>query len=128
MKTVLAVFSLMMLLNIGASAQKIDCSKMTEADIVKAIYDKIKTTKYESQIIHINVRIKAKVVTLEGWATTKSVRKEIEKIAKNYKCVKIVNKLTVGIGGGCGPGTKKCGNICIPNEETCNICLARACD
>ncbi|MGI9056797.1 MAG: BON domain-containing protein [Pyrinomonadaceae bacterium] len=126
-KTTLAVFSLMMLFNIGAFAQKTDCSKMTEADLVKAIYDKIKV-KYDNQIIHINVRVKDNVVTLEGWATTKNVRKEIEKIAKKIKCVKKVdNKLTVGIGGGCSPGQKKCGDICIPNGETCNICTARTC-
>ncbi len=41
-KTTLAVFSLMMLFNIGAFAQKTDCSKMTEADLVKAIYTRQK--------------------------------------------------------------------------------------
>jgi len=128
MKTILAVFSLIMLFNVGASAQKIDCSKMTDADIVKAIYDKIKV-KYDSQIIHINVRVKEKVVTLEGWATTKGVRKEIEKYVKKIKCVKKppVNNLAVSISGGCGPGTKKCGGTCIPEEETCNICLMKTC-
>lgn len=126
-KITLALFSLIMLFNVGAAAQKTDCSKTTEADIVKAIYDKIKV-KYESQIIHINVRVKDNVVTLEGWATTKNVRKDVENYAKKIKCVKkVVNKLTIGVGGGCGPGTKRCGDICIPDTETCNICTARTC-
>ncbi len=121
MKTTLAIFSLMMLFNIGASAQKTDCAKTTDADIVKAIYDKIKV-KYDNHLIHVNVRIKDNVVTLEGWATTKNVRKEIEKYAKKTNCVKtVVNNLTIGAGGGCGPGQKKCGGICIPSGETCNI-------
>ncbi len=121
MKTILAVFSLMMLFNIGVSAQKVDCSKTTDADMVKAVYDKIKV-KYANQMKHINVRIKDKVVTLEGWATTKGVKNEIEKYAKKTTCVKkVVNKLTIGVGGGCGPGQKRCGDICIDADEDCNI-------
>lgn len=124
MKTILAVFSLMLLFNIAASAQKTDCSKTTDADTVKAIYDKIKV-KYAGQMSHINVRIKDNIVTLEGWATTKGVRKEIEKYAKKTNCVKkVVNKLTIGVSGGCGPGTKQCGDICIPSGEDCNIILS----
>lgn len=128
-KITLAVFSLILFSSIGAAAQKkYDCSKTSDADIVKAIYDKMKI-KYDSQIIHINVRSKDGVVTLEGWATTKSVKKDIEKIARKTNCVKTIdNQLTIGIGGGCGPGQKKCGAICIGAEETCNICTAKTCN
>lgn len=127
-KTALAVFAMLMIFNIGAFAQKTDCSKMTEAEIVKSIYDKMKV-KYDDQIIHINVRVKDNVVTLEGWATTKKVKKEIEKIAKKTDCVKkVVNNLTIGVSGGCGPGQKRCGGICIPSDETCNICTAKTCN
>jgi hypothetical protein len=124
----LAVLSLLFFLNVGAAAQKTDCAKATDAEIVKAIYDKLKT-KYDSQLIHINVRInKERLVTIEGWATTEKVKKDIKKLALKIKCVKDVdNQLTIGIGGGCGPGTKKCGAICIPLEETCNICTAKTC-
>lgn len=119
-KTALMLFSLMLLLNIAASAQKQDCSKMTDDQIVEAVYEKIKT-KYSSQMRHINVRVKGKVVTLEGWATTKKIKKEIEGYAKKLKCKKVDSKLTVGIGSGCGPGQKQCGSICIPEDERCNI-------
>lgn len=120
-KTTLMLFSLIVLFNIAVSAQKPDCSKMTDDEIVQAVYDKIEV-KYSNQINHINVRVKDKVVTLEGWATTKKVKKEIEGYAKKIKCVKKVDsKLTIGIGGGCGPGQKQCGTICIPSSETCNI-------
>jgi len=121
-KTVLAVCSLMLLFSTGTLAQKIDCSKMTDDEIVQAVYDKIKV-KYSDQINHINVRVKDKVVTLEGWTTTKKVKKEIEKFAQKIQCVKkpVDNKLTIGIGGGCGPGTKQCGSICIGETERCNI-------
>ncbi len=132
-KTLIAVFSLILIFSIGALAQtntnqskddrnkKPDCAQVTDADTVKAIYDKIKI-KYASQTKHINVRIIDNVVTLEGWATTKGVRKEIEKYAKETNCVKkAVNKLTIGVGGGCGPGQKRCGDICIDADEDCNI-------
>ena len=127
-KMALAIFGLLLTLNTGASAQKVDCSKMTDADIVKSIYDKI-AVKYEAQIIHINVTITDGVVKLDGWATTKNVRKDIKKYAKKMKCVKkVTNNLTIGVGGGCGPGSKTCGGICIPSTDTCNICTARTCN
>lgn len=120
-KTVLMVFSLTILFNLGVYAQKTDCSKTTDAEVVKAIYDKIKV-KYANQIIHINVRIKDGIVTLEGWARDKGVRKEIGKYAKKTSCVKnVVNKLTLAVTGGCNPGQQRCGDICIDKNETCNI-------
>jgi osmotically-inducible protein OsmY len=129
LKMLFAVFSLILIGSTGALAQKetnkkIDCAQVADKEVVLAVYDKIKA-KYADQIRHINVRVSAdKVVTIEGWTTTKSVKKDIEKMAKKIKCVKsIVNKLTIGIGGGCGPGQKQCGDICIYEKETCNICL-----
>jgi len=134
-KTLTAVFSLILIFSIGTLArtgsdksknnrnQKPDCAKISDADIVKAIYDKI-GVKYAGQKKHINVRITDNVITLEGWATTKSVRKEIEKYAKKTNCAKkkkIANNLTIGVSGGCGPGQKQCGDICIGTKESCNI-------
>lgn len=114
-------FSLMLAFNFGTYAQKTDCSKTTNAETVDVIYNKIKV-KYGAQMSHINVRIKDGVVTLEGWATTKGVKKDIEKFAKKTSCVKkVMNNLTIGVGGGCGPGQKPCGSICIPSDEPCNI-------
>lgn len=112
----------MLMCSSGTFAQKTDCSKTTDAMIVDAIYAKMKV-KYEAQMGHVNVRSKARVVTLEGWATTKGIKKDIEKLAKKVGCVKqpVVNNLTIGVGGGCGPGSKPCGSICIPIEEECNI-------
>ena len=127
-KMLFAVFSLILICSIGASAQKeknkkIDCAQMTEKEVVLAVYEQIKA-KYADQIRHINVRVSAdKVITIEGWTTTKGVKKDIEKMAKKIKCGKVVNNLTIGIGGGCGPGQKQCGDICIYEKETCNICL-----
>jgi hypothetical protein len=126
-KITLAVFSVILFSGLGVSAQA-DCSTPNDAEIVTAIYKKMKV-KYKSQMRHVNVRSKEGVVTLEGWVTTRTIKTAIEKIAAQTKCVKapIVNKLGVGLRTGCGPGQKKCGDICIPSGETCNICTARTC-
>lgn len=116
---ILVILSLSLIFSLSTSAQ--DCAATTDEQLVDAIMAKMKE-KYQSQMTHINVRSKHRVVTIEGWATTKKIRSEIEKIAKKIKCVKSVkNLMTVGVGGGCGQGTKPCGTICIPVEETCNI-------
>ena len=129
-KITLAVLSLILLSSIGVSAQKkTDCTKTTDADIVKAIYDamKKKGNDYDGQIIHVNVVSKDGVVTLQGWAKNEKTKKGIEKIARKIKCVKqVVNQLGDGPVG-CGPGQKRCGEICIGLEETCNICTAKTC-
>jgi hypothetical protein len=126
-KTLIVIFSLILICSTEAVAQsnnnkKPDCAQITDQAIVAAIYDKIRV-KYADQMRRINVRVKDKVVTIEGWVKSKGVVKDIEKMAKKVKCVKspVVNNLKVGISGGCLPGQKKCGDICIPNEETCNI-------
>ncbi len=134
-KTLVAVFSLILIFSVGTLAQtdsgksennknkKPDCMRVPDAVTVKLIYDRIKV-KYAKQVNHINVRFKEGVVTLEGWATTKGVKKEVEKYAKKTICVKkVVNNLELSAGGGCNPGQKQCGDICIGEKEECNITL-----
>ena len=121
LKIVLAVFSLIMAFSLSVSAQKTDCSKTTDADIVKAIQDKM-SVKYTNQMTHINISVKDGVVKVEGWAVTKGDKKALEKIAKKASCVKkVINKLGVGASGGCSAGQKQCGDICIDADSTCNI-------
>ncbi len=128
LKLGLAIFALILGLNTGISAQKVDCNTVGDEQIVKSIYDQMKV-KHDNQILHVNVRSSGRIVTLEGWATTKKVRGEIEKMAKKAPCVnkKLKNQLKIGAGGGCGAGTKRCGTICIPEAEECNICSAKDC-
>lgn len=121
LKMTFTIIFLIGLFSIGAFAQKSDCSKTTEAEIIAAVYAKI-DTKYQEQTDHINVRIADGVVTLEGWVTTKTARKDIEKFAKKTACVKkVVNNLKLKAGGGCGEGEKQCGSICIGTNEKCNV-------
>jgi hypothetical protein len=120
-KTALIAFSLVLAFSVGTYAQKTDCTKTTDSEIVDAIYAKL-DVKFETQTTHINVRVKDAVVTLEGWAVKEKDKQAIEKIVKKIKCVKsIVNSLTIGASGGCSTGQKPCGEICIDAAETCNI-------
>lgn len=123
LKWSLMIFALLIAGNVGANAQKTDCTKKTDKEIVFEIYDQMKV-KYADQISHVNVRIKDGTVTIEGWVNSKKARQEIEKLAKKIKCVKkVVNTLTIGKPGGCAAGYKECGGACIPEKEACNICL-----
>lgn len=125
-KITLAVLALALFSSVGASAQ--DCSKMTDAEIVKAIYDKMKKKpKLDAEIMHVNVRSKDGVITLEGWTTSQKNKKAIVKIAEKIKCKKQVINELADSPVGCGPGQKSCGTICIGIEEECNICTAKVC-
>lgn len=128
-KITLAVLALVLFSSVGASAQKkTDCSQMTDAEIVKAIYDQMKKKpKLDAEIMHVNVRSKDGVITLEGWTTSQKNKKAIVKIAEKIKCKKQVINELADSPVGCGPGTKRCGTICIPEEEDCNICTAKTC-
>jgi hypothetical protein len=129
LKTALAIFSLTLIFSFGAYAQKTDCSKTTDADIVKAIYAAMEA-KHGDQIIHVNVVVKDGAVTLQGWANKKA-SKEIEKIVKKTSCVKkdkIVNQLKPSADAGCASGYKPCGNACIPVGDPCNVCTVRSCN
>ena len=59
------------------SANPDDCAAKTDADLVKAIKEKL-SAKYESQLNHINVHVQDHEVFLEGWATTEKIKKDIE--------------------------------------------------
>ena len=106
-----------------APPQKVDCSTVTDADIVKQILDKIEAdAKFKDQLKQINVSSKNKVVTLNGWVKGQAAKDTVGKYAKSAKCVKsVVNKLGTRLKVGCSPGQKPCGDICIDETADCNI-------
>jgi BON domain len=121
LKMILFTFSLMMVFNLGVSAQRTDCSKTTNDDIVKAIQEKM-SVKYADQLTHINFSVENGVVSIEGYTNSKKAKKDIEKLVKKISCVtKIISNLKTAAGGGCGSGTKPCGEICIPSNQICNV-------
>lgn len=120
-RTFFLTLSFVLLSSVAAFAQRTDCTKITDAEIVSSVYQSIKV-KYSSEMPHVNVTSNNGVVTIRGYATTKSAKKAIEKAAKKTACVKsVVSHLTVGSSGGCGPGQKPCGETCIPIAESCTI-------
>jgi hypothetical protein len=128
-KITFALLTLVLFSSIGAAAQKkTGCDSTTDEQIVKAIYDKMKKKKsLDNQILHVNVVSRDGVVSLQGWTTTK-IKAQIVKIVEKTKCVKlpVINDLE-DAPVGCGPGQKKCGDICISSSETCSICTAKTC-
>ena len=120
-RIVFVTLAFILLSTAAVFAQRTDCTKTTDAQIVSSVYQSIKV-KYSSEMPHVNVTSTNGVVTIRGYTTTKKAKKEIEKAAKKTACVKsVVSHLTVGSSGGCGPGQKPCGETCIPVEETCTI-------
>ncbi|MDX2041671.1 MAG: BON domain-containing protein [Acidobacteriota bacterium] len=135
-KKLFTMLPLVSLLLVGAMAQggkkpakpvkvdvKVDCSAVTDADILKEVQDKIKADpKFKDQLKQINVSVADKVVTLNGWVKGGAAKATIGKYAKSAKCVKSVkNNLGTRLKVGCSPGQKLCGDICIDEKANCNI-------
>lgn len=107
------------------------CDTVTDVKIVADIYAKIKANKaLAAQIPHINVVSVFAAVKLQGWADNKRDFDKIVGFAKTTACVKLVNvnlfepappPSTNRLAAGCSAGTKPCGDICIPEGDSCNI-------
>ena len=107
----------------GATFAQTGCSKTTDAEIVQAIKQQFEAdAEIKDQMQHINISVKKRVVTLEGWLDSKELIAKAFAIAKKTKCVKKVTKRLKEKGGGsCGAGQKPCGGICIDKRSECNI-------
>lgn len=133
LSTIVFALSLFLLINVFAKPvakmspppppQKTDCTQTTDANLVKTLYEKIKTdSDLSSQLSHINFSVKDKKVTIEGWVAGKNRKKAVEKLVKNTVCVKKVkNNLATYLTTGCGPGQKQCGEICIDKNSECTV-------
>ncbi len=123
LKISIMIFAMIIMCNLTTFAQKTDCSKMSDTEVVLAVYKKIKA-KYPDAVININVTSNSGKLKLVGWVTTEKEVKKISEMVKKVKCVTAVeNELEVGKTGGCAPGQKECGGTCIGEKEACNICL-----
>ncbi|MGI8787602.1 MAG: BON domain-containing protein [Pyrinomonadaceae bacterium] len=99
------------------------CSKTKDADIVKAIQEQFAAdSDIKDQMRHVNVSVKKRTVTLEGWLDGKEQVMKAVALSKKTKCVKsVVSKLKEQGGGSCGPGQKPCGDTCIDRRSVCDI-------
>ncbi len=100
-----------------------NCSKTPNADIVKAIQEQLEAdSDIKDQMRHINVSVKNRTVTLEGWLDGKAAVTKAVTLAKKTKCVKkVISKLKERGGGSCGPGQQPCGDTCIDRRSECTI-------
>lgn len=107
----------------NAATIKPKCSKVSDADIVKAIKEQFQADAgLSEQMNHLNVSVKKKVVKLEGWVGDKTLILKAISLAKKTRCVlKVRSKLREQGGGTCGPGQKPCGDTCIDKTSDCNI-------
>lgn len=110
------------------------CESVTDAQLVEEIYTKFKAHgDLAKQLSHINVISINRVIKLQGWTDSKGDYKDAFNIVASTKCVVMINvqlfrdsppaegdSLKPGAGG-CHTGTKPCGDICIPEGDTCNI-------
>lgn len=110
------------------------CESVTDAQLVEEIYAKFKAHgDLAGQLSHINVISINRVIKLQGWTDSKGDYKDAFNIVVSTKCVVMINvqlfrdsppaegdSLKSGAGG-CQAGTKPCGDICIPEGDTCNI-------
>lgn len=136
-RMIVVIFVLTLCLSISVSASNKDkkskagkvktpqtsCSKTTDADIVQAIKEKFEADpEIKDQMKHINISVKKRVVTLEGWLDGKEAVAKAVAITKKTKCVKrVFNRLKTRGGGSCGPGQQPCGDICIDKRSECTI-------
>lgn len=110
------------------------CESVTDAQLVEEIYTKFKAHgDLAKQLSHINVISINRVIKLQGWTDSKGDYKDAFNIVASTKCVVMINvqlfrdsppaegdSLKPGAAG-CHTGTKPCGDICIPEGDTCNI-------
>lgn len=136
MPILLAIAAFMLLASIDASQRPAfaQCETVTDDAIVKEIYAEIAANKsLAAQKEHINVSSTNRVVKLVGWTDSKGDYNDLMSIVKSVKCVVMINtQLFEEVpppansplrpsDGGCGPGLKLCGDICIPEGDKCGL-------
>ncbi len=100
-----------------------NCSKTTDAEIVAAIKAQFEADEeIKTQMSHVNVSVKKRVVTLEGWLDGKALVDKAVALAKKTNCVKkVISVLKEKGGGSCGPRQRPCGDTCIDKRSECTI-------
>ncbi len=124
------------LATIAASERPVfsQCDGVADSKIASDIVEKIKNDKsLAGQLRHINVSVTNKAVRFYGWTDSKKDYDRVVGFASGMTCVRMVNvnnfhevppagNSPQRLGAdGCQPGTKACGDICIPVAEHCNI-------
>jgi osmotically-inducible protein OsmY len=102
----------------------LDCAKISDRRLARDFKRQVRADRqFDDQRRHINVSIRDRVVTLEGRVSGADASATLEKYARELGCVtKVDIRLTTQtLVGGCAPGQKLCGDICIDRTSQCNI-------
>jgi len=107
----------------GATLAQTGCSRTTDAEIVQAIKLQFEAdAEIKAQMRHVNISVKKRTVTLEGWLDETVLIAKAKAIVNKTKCVKkVFSRLKENGGGSCGPGMKPCGETCIAEKSDCTI-------
>jgi hypothetical protein len=111
-----------------------DCSTTTDEQLVTSILHDIKADSLLGpQMSHIVVGSVNRFIKLQGWTDTKRSFERLYAIVSGTPCVKAVNVNNFDEtppppndprrpqpGSGCGPGLKACGDVCIPENDSCS--------
>jgi hypothetical protein len=119
---------------ISKSGIAADCSTVTDDQLVNSILDDIKADSgLAPQMPHIVVGSVNRFVKLQGWTDTKRGYDRVYSIVSNTPCVAAINvnrfeetpppadsSLRPVPSGGCAAGMKQCGDVCIPEADSCS--------
>lgn len=137
-----SVFAIALFATAGSNAvQAQTCTAKTDDEIVVAIVEAIKSDSLLApQLSHIVVGSVNKFVKLQGWTDTTRGASRLLDLVRNVGCPTAVNVNRFEETppptdsplrpqpGGCGPGTKQCGDVCIPDGDTCSAKGTKASD
>ncbi|MFT3742783.1 MAG: hypothetical protein QM785_00685 [Pyrinomonadaceae bacterium] len=125
----------------GSSHVQAQSCPKTDEETVTAIVDAIKADSLLStQLSHIVVGSVNKFVKLQGWTDNQKSYDRLMELVRNVGCPTAVNVNRFeevpppadsplrAPPGGCGPGTKQCGDVCIPEGDTCSAKGTKATD
>lgn len=127
-------FSLVFLCAIYVSGtQAQDCSATSDAELVTTISDKVKADRVLGpQISHIIIGSVNRFIKLQGWTESKSDYERLHDLVLKVPCVMAINVNRFEETpppansplrpqpSGCGPGMKACGDVCIPENDSCS--------
>ena len=109
----------------ASEPKKVDCSKVTDAALLRAIVNNIQKRFLPTELKHIHVGFKCKdgVVTLQGWVPGDFLRARTLLVVKEASpCVKRINKnkfFPFEVGGCDEETQKECNGGCIDKELDC---------
>src|SRR5206468_3994817 len=120
---------------VGTSVRTANAQTCDKPDvkIVTDIYASISGDKaLAGQRSHINVISLYGAVKLQGWTDTQKDYDRLTGYVSDTDCVRLVNVRMFSAvppppdgqtrsGGGCSSGMKACGDVCIPEGDSCSI-------